>query len=290
MSSPSSEASPTPVPEHIAGDPLRAEERRAWERDGFLVRHRVLPETTLAGLRGAADHVEARVSAWLGRGRPYRVDGLGFRDVGAATLQYEHDPAAAHCARVIEPAHHLAPALDALVDDAGIATPAAALIGAPGLSLFSDKLNWKRPRTGSGFDWHQDAPYWAEVPGLWARLDRLVNVLVALDDADETNGCFRVRAGSHRDGMLATRRGSGALDPLFLEAAALAPYPEVALPLAAGSAVFFHACLAHGSRPNETPRQRRAVVLTYQPSGYRMFKVDRVREVRAQRSGTRTPR
>ncbi len=271
-------------------EPLRSIERGAWERDGFFMRHRVLAPAAIAALRDAADRVESLVSGWgAGDGRCYRVDGLVFRDVGTATLQYEHHADALHCARVLEPVHPFAPALDALVDDPGLALPVAGLLGVDTLSLWTDKLNWKRAHTGSGFDWHQDAPYWVGAPDLWARRTRLVNVLVALDDADEANGCFRVRSGSHRHGVLPARRGGASLDPLFVDPEALTAFPEVALPLAAGSAVFFHACLAHGSRPNPTPRSRRALVLTYQPGGLPMFKRDAVREVRWP-SDTRTPR
>ena len=55
------------------------------------------------------------------------------------------------------------------------------LVGAERVALFTDKLNLKRPREGSRFDWHQDSPYWAH---FCAHLDRLPNVMVTLDDAD----------------------------------------------------------------------------------------------------------
>ena len=62
--------------------------------------------------------------------------------------------------RSMEPFTHLDTRLDALIDDARLWAPARALIGAAGLGLFTDKLNFKRPG-GSPFPWHQDSPYWA---------------------------------------------------------------------------------------------------------------------------------
>jgi ectoine hydroxylase-related dioxygenase (phytanoyl-CoA dioxygenase family) len=46
----------------------------------------------------------------------------------------------------------------------------------------------------------------------------------------------------------------------------------------AGSLIFFHPHSVHGSEPNRSARERRALVLTYQPGGLRHFKVDAVRE------------
>ena len=45
----------------------------------------------------------------------------------------------------------------------------------------------------------------------------------------------------------------------------------------AGSLIFFSPHTVHGSRPNLSGRQRRALVLTYQPGGCEMFKVRAVR-------------
>jgi ectoine hydroxylase-related dioxygenase (phytanoyl-CoA dioxygenase family) len=50
--------------------------------------------------------------------------------------------------------------------------------------------------------------------------------------------------------------------------------------VSAGSLVFFSPHSVHGSQPNRSDRPRRALVLTYQPGGLRMFKEDRVRECR----------
>ncbi len=245
------------------------------------MRRGLFSERALEKLRTAVARVDTLVAGWETRGRSYRIDGLRFRDVGSTTLQYEHgEPRqVARLPRVVEPAHCLDPELDAVVDDPRLVTAARALVGNAHLSLFTDKLNFKRPRFGSAFRWHQDAPYWAHRPGVWARIDRLPNVLIQLDASDESNGCFCVFAGSHREGALPGMRDGSALGPLFTDPAHLDPAAKRPLALPAGSAVFFHARLVHGSGRNRSKRPRRAYVITYQDAGQRMFKLDRVRAV-----------
>lgn len=285
-----SEASPTPAPERLEGSGLDEPERLAWQRDGFFVRSRAFGEGELRALRAAADRVTALAHGWKDCGNPYEIDGLRFRDVAGATLQYEHGDSVdtAALARVVEPVHHLDPAFDALVDDPRLGEPARDLVASAQIALFTDKLNLKRARVGSAFRWHQDAPYWAHRPGVWERVDRLANVLIQLDESDVSNGCFRVRVGSHRGGALAGTDDGSVLGPLFTEPAALDGYPVKALALPAGSLVFFHPHLVHGSEANRSERDRRALVLTYQAAGFRMFKLGRAREVASSPPRTKT--
>ena len=46
---------------------------------------------------------------------------------------------------LLDLAHHLDPRFDALIDDSRVWGPCRAIIGCEELSLFSDKLNLKRP-------------------------------------------------------------------------------------------------------------------------------------------------
>ena len=280
-SSPLSAASPTPRTRPSSRAALSVREWRRWRRDGFFVRRDVFAEPTLELLRNAVDRVGALATTWLDRGVNYEVDGRRFLDVGPTTLQYERSdpPEVAVTPRVLEPAHHLDTDLDAVVDDPRLVAPVRELVGSPRISLFTDKLNFKRPRVGSAFRWHQDSPYWAEQPGVWERIERLPNVLIQLDASDQSNGCIRVFRGTHRAGVLPGIRDGSALGPLFTDPANLDAGAVRTLALAAGSVLFFHPHLVHGSEANRSGRPRRASVLTYQASGHRMFKLDRIREV-----------
>lgn len=256
---------------------LSSRERRAWSEQGFFFRAAVFSATELEGLRSAAEAVVRAAEAAVAESRErYAIDGNRYIEVAIggipATVQLEHG-AASGTLRVIEPCHRLDPAFERLVDDPRLVAPMRELVGAERVALFTDKLNLKRPREGSRFDWHQDSPYWAH---FCAHLDRLPNVLVTLDDADRGNGCFRLVAGSHRRGMLPGRT-EGVLGPLFTRPDQFDERDAVAAELPAGSLVFFSPHSVHGSPPNRSERARRALVLTYQPPDLRLFKVDRVR-------------
>jgi len=254
---------------------LGLDERRRWERDGFFVRERVFSEAELAELREAGETVVARAAeAAADEGESYLIDGNRYHEAGGATIQYEHTPGS-RTVRVIEPFHHLHPRFDRLIDDPRIVEPMRALVGAERVSLFTDKINLKRPREGSRFLWHQDSPYWTHACG---HVDRLPNVMVTLDDATKENGCFRVVAGSHRKGSLPGRQGEGELGPLFTDPDCFDESREVLIEVAAGSLVFLSPHTVHGSQRNRSDRRRRALVLTYQPGGNEMFKIPAERE------------
>jgi len=244
---------------------LTDEERAAYEQDGFFVRRAALAAAEVEDLRDAAERVAARAEA--SRAQPtdrYAIDGNVYLEADSDTL------------RVIEPFHHLDPRLDALMDDPRLVEPIRGIVGSPRVSLYTDKLNLKRPREGSGFRWHQDSPYWHH---FCAHLDQLPNVMVALDDADEDNGCFRVVRGSHRRGCLPGLQGEGRLGPLFTDPAHFDLSAQVPIVVPAGSLIFFSAHAVHGSEPNRSARPRRALVVTYQPAGHPMFKRAGEREV-----------
>jgi phytanoyl-CoA hydroxylase len=251
-------------------------ERRAWRDDGFFLRRAALGPGEVAELQAAAERVAgAAAEAARRSSERYAVDGNVYVEAAGATLQFEHAPGSATL-RVVEPFHHLDARLDALIGDPRLVEPARGLVGGGGVALWTDKLNLKRPREGSRFSWHQDSPYWAHAS---RHLDLLPNVLVALDEATAANGCFRVIRGSHRRGLLPGRRGPRALDPLFTDPAAFDLADQVAFEVEAGSLVFFSPHTVHGSEPNRSDRQRRALVITYQPGGHAMFKVPGVRQL-----------
>lgn len=259
---------------------LSSAELRAWREDGFFTRRAVFSEQEVETLREAAERVVvgADRSARTSR-ETYAIDGNRYAEGGGSTIQWEHAEGS-ETLRVVEPFHHLDPALDRLVEDPRIVDPICELLGAERVALFTDKLNLKRPGGGSRFRWHQDSPYWGH---FCDHLDQLPNVMLALDDASEENGCFRVVRASHRQGLLPGCEGDGVLGPLFTDERYFDATEQVLAVVPAGSLIFFSPHTVHGSEPNRSDRQRRALVLTYQPAGKRMFKVPRTRNV----TGTR---
>jgi ectoine hydroxylase-related dioxygenase (phytanoyl-CoA dioxygenase family) len=268
-------------------------ERRQYEELGFFARESVFDAADLERLRAAAERVveragravvEAPVKASRDRTADYEIDGNRYVELADSTIQFEHREGT-RTIRVIEPFHHLDPIFDALVEDPRIVAPLCGVLGADRIALWTDKINLKRPREGSGFRWHQDSPYWSHVCG---HCDQLPNVLITLDDADRANGCFRVVPGSHRKGFLPGIQDETRLGPLFTDPSAFDAEQQWLAELPAGSLVVFSAHSVHGSEPNDSDRARRAIVLTYQPADHPMFKLERTRnfEIGNLRSGT----
>lgn len=269
MSASRSEGSSEAQSEAQSGYALSPDERRAYEEDGFFIRKAVFSEAELDAMREAGEQVVERAEASSGSGRDYRIDGNRYVESVGETIQYEHNEDAS-TVRVIEPFHHLHPVFDALIDDPRIVEPMCGVIGSQGVALWTDKINLKRPREGSAFRWHQDSPYWTHAHD---DVDRLPNVMVVLDDADEENGCFRVVRGSHRQGCLPGIEDDSTLGVLFTDPSSFDESEQVPAVAPAGSLVFFSPHTVHGSQPNRSERPRRAMVLTYQAAGRPMFKV-----------------
>jgi ectoine hydroxylase-related dioxygenase (phytanoyl-CoA dioxygenase family) len=138
-------------------------------------------------------------------------------------------------------------------------------VGDPRPSLFTEKLNLKRPRVGGVNPLHQDYPYWLDTAKEPARV---ATAMLFLDDATLENGCLQAVPGSHRSGRWRNRRDTDEFGRNEIDAAS---YPDVAtrpLPLRAGSVVMFGSFLVHRSEPNRSARQRRALLFSYQPHGH----------------------
>ena len=259
---------------------LTAEEARRWREDGFFARLAVFSSAELDELRDAAEGVVRAASGATERGRGYDIDGNHYVELADSTVQFEHVPGS-RTIRVIEPFHHFDPRFDALLDDERIVAPMRGVIGTDTVALWTDKLNLKRPHGSSRFRWHQDSPYWTHA---CRHVDRLPNVMLALDDANEGNGCFRVVRGSHTHGCLPGIDDETTLGPLFTDPAHVGESAQVLLEVPAGSLIFFNPHTVHGSLPNDSAEARRALVLTYQPGGEPMFKRHGVRNCGAPRA------
>jgi ectoine hydroxylase-related dioxygenase (phytanoyl-CoA dioxygenase family) len=254
---------------------LTDEEARSYAEDGFFIRERVFNAAEIDELCAAVECCAARAAAAArADGERYEIDGNRYCEASGSTIQFEHQPGS-ETIRVIEPFHHLHERIDRLIDDRRFVEPARDLIGEDRISLFTDKLNLKRPAEGSGFRWHQDSPYWAH---FFRDVERLPNLMLCLDDANEANGCLRLIPGSHRHGMLPGLEGRGVLGPLFTDPRFFDESRQVPAIMAAGSMLFFAASTVHGSEPNESTECRRALLFTYQPGAGRMFKIDAKRE------------
>ena len=120
----------------------------------------------------------------------------------------------------------------------------------------------KMPGDGKHVDWHQDCSYWPLTP------TKAVTVWLAIDDADEENGCMEVYCGSHQFGLIDFET-SESLDGNVLDQSVKNPekYGRHQLtPLRAGQASIHSDLLVHGSAPNNSDRRRCGLTLRYSPA------------------------
>ena len=128
------------------------------------------------------------------------------------------------------------------------------------------KIIAKQPFGKLDFPWHQDFASWHAHDGM--PQPKAMNYAVFLDDVNEFNGPIAFIPGSHRQGELESEAevlpGITPLHTMSSETiATLAEENGIVSPKGpAGSAVFFHSCMAHTSGPNISPWPRNIVYLT----------------------------
>jgi 2-aminoethylphosphonate dioxygenase len=137
--------------------------------------------------------------------------------------------------------------LRALLTGGPVVDVASALLGEPAV-LYKEKVNYKAPG-GAGYSPHQDAP-------AYPMIDVHVSAMIAVDDADEGNGCLEVVSGAHHSLFATDARGC-------IEAGVVAALPWEAVPVPAGTTLWFHSLTPHRSGPNHSDRPRRALYPTY---------------------------
>lgn len=150
------------------------------------------------------------------------------------------------------------PALHDLAFHPGLTAIARALLGVEGLRLWHDQVFAKPARHPGVVPWHQDYAYWTRTEP-----ECHVTAHVAVDRADEDNGCLRYVPGSHRWGLLPKVAFDGPIDQVREHVPRDAPWREVSMRLQPGEVVFHHSRILHGSGANRSDRPRRACVVNW---------------------------
>ena len=260
----------------ITDNKLTSKEESSYRIDGFLVRENIFSKTEVVKINDALERAVSKALLLSKTGTIYHLDGKRFVDSDYLTVQFEPG-LDSETIRVIEPAHQLDKKLKELTEDPRLVGPIQNIIGMKSISLWTDKLNLKRPREGSGFGWHQDSPYWMHDS---ENVDLLPNVYLSLDNATIENGCFKVIRGSHVNGCLPGTHDGTQLGGFYTDPSTFDKTSEVSLEISAGSLVFFNPHIVHGSEPNLTNTQRRAYIITYQPGGLPMLKSGEVENIK----------
>jgi ectoine hydroxylase len=233
---------------------LTHEQIQAYRDQGFLLVERCFAEAEL-------DRVRADLPDAFAEDSPRRVlerDGVTVRGVHG-----QHDDFAS---------------FGHLVRHPRLVEPVRQLLGGP-IYIYQFKINVKASLTGEAWPWHQDFIFWQREDGM-PRAE-LVTALVMLDDTTEFNGPLLVLAGSHHEGCISVEsraarkaaEGPTWVNNLTADLKYALPhdrvrdlgtrYPITSIKAPAGSVLFFHPNLVHGSTDNLSPRDRRLALATY---------------------------
>lgn len=128
-----------------------------------------------------------------------------------------------------------------------LSTMASDLLGEQAV-LYKEKINYKLAG-GAGFSAHQDAP-------AYPFIDSHVSCMVAVDDANQENGCLEIVSGMHH--RLLEVNDKGCIRDVDIEA-----MDWQFAPIRAGQTLWFHSLTPHRSGPNRSTRNRRALYPTY---------------------------
>jgi len=254
---------------------LEDNEKIQYNEQGFIIREKQFLADEINTFTEILETTVQLAQKKSKSGEEYFLDKKRFVDIDCLTLQYESKPHE-NCLRVIEPAHSVNSDLEILFRDKRLTDPIKSILSSDSLSLWTDKLNLKRPEIGSGFGWHQDSPYWIHDSN---DVDTLPNVYICLDDAHKSNGCFSVIARSHTNGCLPGTSDGSQLGGFYTDPRSFDLKNKVDIEAAAGSLIFFNPHIVHGSSPNKSKNERRAYIVTYQPSDRAMLKSGLVKNI-----------
>lgn len=241
---------------------LSPEEKASLDRDGFVVRRGVFSPQECDRMGRDCDDLAAHLLARK-RGDKNVMGSYVFeRDEDLATT-VKWEPEDPDMVMGIEPFAHVSPALNDWGHDARLVDPCKDLTGQKELTLFTEKVNFKRAHKGGPIILHQDYPYWAP----FAEVARdVVTAMIFLDDASMENGCLEVVPGTHKEGVQPTWQNDGfknrEIDTTKFDMRRLIP-----LEVPAGSVAFFGSLLVHRSLPNTSGKDRRALLYSYQAAG-----------------------
>lgn len=161
-----------------------------------------------------------------------------------------------------------------------VVEPAMQILGSD-VYVYQLKINAKAAFGGDIWEWHQDYVFWRKEDGMPAA--RVLNATIFLDEVHEFNGPMLIIPGTQKEGVIdvpahnslpsaysdspawisnltADLKYSLAKDTV---ARMVTEHGIVAPKGPAGSVLFFHGNLVHGSVPNMSPFDRALTIITY---------------------------
>lgn len=210
---------------------LNSQDIAGWNRDGYLGPLDVYDDAEIMDIRGYFDGLLAEALA----------AGRDSYSISSAHLKH---------ARVWDMLTN--PTIVSYVKD---------ILG-PNVIGWGSHFFCKLPGDGKSVDWHQDCSYWPLTP------TKAVTVWLAIDDADQANGCMEVFTGSHTHGLIDFEVSDGESNNV-LDQSVKNPEQygqQKCTPLKAGQISIHSDLLVHGSAANDSDRRRCGLTLRYCPA------------------------
>ncbi|MBT7204303.1 MAG: phytanoyl-CoA dioxygenase family protein [Deltaproteobacteria bacterium] len=159
--------------------------------------------------------------------------------------------------RRIKDPHLVNPVYDQIMRSEAVLDCVRALVG-PDLRMEHSKLNIKQAKVGEAVEWHQD---WAFYPH---SNDDILEVGVLLEDCDEENGPLLMIPESHRGPIENHHHPEGFFcGAIDIENATFDAKKAVSLTAKAGAITMHHVRMVHGSRSNQSERNRPILLIGY---------------------------
>lgn len=178
-------------------------------------------------------------------------------DDGRFVLEEGHSPETPRLRRLSSPVTHH-PTFWEFASQSPSADLAVDLCG-PDVKFFHSKLNFKWPKGGHKFDWHQDIPAWPHTDY------SPVTVGILMEDCDEAQGPLLAIRGSHKPPMHSMYDKEGNWTLKIPEEEMPAGWRDniISLTGPAGSAVLINCRVIHGSSANRSDKMRPLLLNVY---------------------------
>ena len=227
---------------------LTAAERAFYDENGYVLKRGLIAPAAISQIEREIAGLHERLAAKMPEGVGISWEEFEDGRVPERIRQLMHS-------EVVSEGLNRALRCDAMLDII------EALIG-PDISLYHSKLLMKAARDGTAIPWHQDYAYWKREDNA----PLMVNCQLAIDRADDENGCIQFIPGSHEWGLQEHERAQTSFG-VFLPGHYRQRDDAVPVPMAPGDGVFFSALTIHGSGPNSSPRDRRMNTFAYNVTG-----------------------
>lgn len=169
----------------------------------------------------------------------------------------DHGAALKGVLRKLDNPHFHRPFFRELAADPGLVALVERLAG-KGVSVYFSQIFFKPPQGGGPKPAHQDNFYFGP-----SDPEGVVTAWIALDDADEENGCLRYGRASHRGPILPHSAPPDRPFDLQIAEEKVATLDMRPAPVPKGGVSFHHGGTVHRSADNRSTRWRRACALHY---------------------------